>query len=152
MQAPKQGFMRYWLATHRVELHKKHGDFIGCRLDSKAPGQLEACSINFKKMNKGDRVVVCSRSGDVMFGVYEIASNGFAIIDDPDWGSAFCYKISLQLRSDPNPSFKRFKEEFKDKLDFVKDREGWEGSSVGWIREISKNDFDLFVSYLSMPA
>lgn len=144
--------MKYWLATHRVDLHKTHGDFIGCRMDPKKLDKLEACSVNFKKMSKGDKVVVCSRSGDVVFGIYDIVSDGFALVDDPEWGSAYCYKINLQLKREPHPSFKELKEEFKEKLDFVKDKESWEGSSVGWIREISKNDFDLFVTYLTTPV
>ena len=143
--------MKYWLATHRVDLHKTHGDFIGCRMNSKNPGRLEACSVKFKEMSKGDKVVVCTRSADKIFGCYEISSDGFAIVDDPEWGSAYCYKINLQMKREPYPSFKEFKSEFKNRLEFVTDSEGWEGSSVGWIREISKGDFDIFNTYLTMP-
>jgi len=67
--------MKYWLATHRVDLHKTHGDFIGCGVDSKNPGGLEACSVKFKEMSRGDQVVVCSRSADKIFGIYEISSD-----------------------------------------------------------------------------
>lgn len=144
--------MRYWLATHRVDLHKKHGDFIGCRTKSNGHNKLEACSINFKKMSKDDLVVICSRSSDLIFGVYKISSDGFNIFDDPDWGTAYCYKTSLQLKREPYPSFHDFKAEFKDELEFTKDNNGWEGSSVGWVREISKSDFDSFTRYLEMPA
>jgi len=143
--------MRYWLATHRVDLHRVHGDFIGCRLNS-GPGKLEPCSINFKKMRKGDMVVVCSRSGDVIFGIYEIISDGFTLVDDPEWGSAYCYRLKLKLSCEPKPSFKAFKEEFKDRLDFMSSKDGWEGSSVGWIREITEKDFQLFASYLACPV
>jgi hypothetical protein len=144
--------MKNWLATHRVDLHREHGDFIGCRLNSNGSDRLEACSVNFKKMSKGDNVVVCSRSGDVIFGVYDIASEGFPLVDDPEWGSAYCYKTNLKLRREPNPSFKRFKEEFKERLDFVKDNGKWEGSSVGWVREITQKDFELFVTYIKTPV
>ncbi|RMF89990.1 MAG: hypothetical protein D6733_05000 [Methanobacteriota archaeon] len=144
--------MRYWLATHRVDLHRTHGDLIGCRLGAGNDGRYEPRSVNFRRMAKGDKVVVCSRSGDVVFGIYDIVSEGFEIIDDPEWGSAYCYKIDLKVKREPYPSFKAFKEEFRDRLDFVKDNDAWEGSSVGWIREITKNDFDLFVAYLTRPA
>jgi hypothetical protein len=103
-------------------------------------------------MNKGDKVVVCSRSGDLIFGVYEIISGAFTLVDDPEWGTSYCYKTVLELERDPNPSFKEFKEEFKDRLDFVGDNGSWEGSSVGWIRELSKKDFDLFRNYIAMPV
>jgi hypothetical protein len=144
--------MKYWLETQRVDLHKTHGDFIGCRMNSHNPGNLEGCSVNFKKMNKGDRVVVCSRSGDLVFGVYKITSDGFALVDDPEWGSAYCYKLKLELGREPYPSFKEFKEEFKKELEFTKDTDSWEGSSVGWVRQISKGDYDIFGKYLTMPV
>ena len=144
--------MKYWLATHRVDLHRTHGDFIGCRLNQNDSGRIEACSVNFKKMKKGDSVVVCSRSGDLVFGIYKIVSEGFALVDDPEWGSAYCYKLDLQLSREPYPSFKGFKEEFKRRLDFVKDSGKWEESRVGWVREISKKDFDIFSKYLTMPV
>jgi hypothetical protein len=144
--------MKYWLATHRVDLHKKHGNFIGCRLNSNGPKGLGACSTNFRKMSKGDKVVVCSRSGDLIFGVYEIISGAFTLVDDPEWGTSYCFKTCLELERDPHPSFKEFKDEFKDRLDFVGDNGSWEGSSVGWIRELSENDFELFNTYIAMPV
>lgn len=144
--------MKYWLATQRVDLHKTHGDFIGCRMNPKTSDKLGACSVNFKKMSKGDNVVVCSRSGDLVFGIYDIVSDGFALVDDPEWGSAYCYKLKLDLGREPFPSFKEFKEEFKNELEFTKDKDNWEGSSVGWVREISKKDFTLFSKYLLMPV
>ncbi len=147
----KYGFMKFWLATHRVDLHRSHGDLIGCRLEN-VKGDPEPSSLNFKKMRKGDKAVVCSRSGDLVFGIYNIVSDGFIITDDPEWGTAYCYRINLELRREPYPSFRKFKDEFKNKLNFTSDNKRWEGSSVGWIIEISKEDFDLFVTYLTSPV
>jgi hypothetical protein len=144
--------MKYWLATHRVNLHKTHGDLIGCRLNNQGGSTFEPCSVNFKKMSVDDFVVVCSRSGDMVFGIYQIISEPLIMVDDPEWGSAYCFKLNRLLAREPYPSFKKFKEEFKDKLSFVKNSEGWEGSSVGWVREIQKLDYQLFVTFLERPA
>jgi len=144
--------MRYWIVTHRLDLHKTHGDLIGCRPKSNGSKELEACSVNFKKMRKGDRVVVCSRSGDVILGAYNIASDGFTLADDPDWGTAYCYKINLHMKREPYPSFRKFKEEFNGHLEFTRDNNGWEGSSVGWVKEVSESDYGCFLNYLKRPV